>query len=329
MERYNFVFFLEAFWEFNRYIYTEVSKRDNVKSVIGFYPKNRLMQILFQLQHSRTTNKLFRLPFQSLWFDTYFTNDFPDKSKPIVFIFDAKWMEYDYMRDYAVWLRKKYPGCKLVANYIDIVATWKDCAKPDAIRDMFDILVTYDKDDAEKYNMHYHPTVYAEATISNPISVPDVDVFFVGAAKNRMKNILDTYDTLEKAGLNCYFYVLGAVPPYNQERRGIHYAERGEWLSYADCIQRVKHSKCILEIMQQGAKGETLRAWEAITYGKMLLTNNQAFKESKFYSPDYVSVISEDGGIDVEKVKSFECKPNPFKDQIIPENFLKYIAENL
>jgi hypothetical protein len=328
VDNYNFVFFLEAFFEFNKIIYTEISKRENVKSVIGFVPKNKFMKILFRLHHSKTTNKFFSLPFKSLWFNSYFKNDFVDQSKPIVFIFDAKWMQYDYMRNYVVWLRKKFSGCKLVANYIDIVSTWEDCAKPDAIRHLFDILVTYDKDDAQKYNMLYHPTVYAEATISRPNNMPMTDVFFVGLAKNRMKTILDTYDTLEKAGLNCYFYVLNAKPSDKQERRGINYVD-GKWLPYEDCIQYVQHTKCVLEIMQQGAKGETLRTWEAITYGKMLLTNNSAIMESKFYNPDYVSIISKNGEIETQRIKDYECRQNPLRTQITPEGFLRYISENL
>lgn len=319
---------MEDFFEFNRIIYAEVCKRPNVKSVLGFVPKNRFMKLLFQLQHSKTTNRHFKMPFKSLWFNSYFKNDFVDSQKPIVFIFDARWFEYDYMREYAKWLRKKYPNCKIVANYIDIVATWDDEAKPDALRKIVDILVSYDKDDAAKYNMLYHPTVYAEADIKTPNDTPNTDVFFVGAAKNRMKTILETYDTLEKAGLNCYFHVIDAKPPYKQERSGIHYVDK-VWMPYEKCIQFVQHTKCVLEIMQQGAKGETLRVWEAITYGKMLLTNNQSIKGSKFYSPDFVSVISEDGDIDVEKIKNFECKRNQFKDQIAPENLLKFIAEQL
>ncbi|MDO4524347.1 MAG: hypothetical protein Q4B61_03335 [Bacteroidales bacterium] len=329
MDKYNFVFFLEDFFEYNKVIYTEIGKRQNVRSVFGFYPENKILRILFQLQHSKTTNKYFSLPFKSLWFNTYFKNDFADSTKPIVFIFDARWLEYDYMREYAVWLRKKFPSCKLVANYIDIVATWEDSAKPDAIRNLVDLLVTYDKDDAKKYNMLCHPTVYSEAKISELNNTPMTDVFFVGAAKNRMQKILYAYDVLEKAGLNCYFYVMDAKPPYNQKRQGIHYVDKDEWLPYEKCIQFVQHTKCVLEIMQQGAKGETLRVWEAITYGKMLLTNNQSIKESKFYSLDYVSVISENGDIDVERIKKFESRPNPFKDQITPENFLKYIVEKL
>ena len=204
MDKYNFVFFLDALFEYNKVIYSEIGKRQNVRSVFGFVPKNKFMRKLFQLQHSKTTNRYFSIPFKSLWFGTYFKNDFIDPQKPIVFIFDARWLEYDYMRSYAMWLRKKYPGCKIVVNYIDIVATWKDCGKPDAIRGLADMLVSYDKDDAEKYGMYYHPTVYAEANISKPNNTPTTDVFFVGAAKNRMQKILETYDRLEKAGLNCY-----------------------------------------------------------------------------------------------------------------------------
>lgn len=328
MDKYNFVYFLEGFFEFNRMVFAEIGKRPNVKTIFEFYPKNKFMRLLYQLQHSMTTNKFFSLPFKSLWFDSYFKNDFEDPSKPIVFIFNARLLAYDYIREYAAWLKKKYPNCKLVVNYIDIVKTWPDCAKPDAIRHLFDMMISYDKDDAKKYNMEYHPTVYSEVKIDKPNETPVTDVFFVGGAKNRMKTILETYDALENAGLNCYFYVMDARPPYKQERRGIHYFD-DIWLPYEKCIQFVQNTKCVLEIMQQGAKGETLRVWEAITYGKMLLTNNQAIKESKFYSSDYVSLISEDGEIDVEKIKNFVSGPNPFKDQITPDKLLTFIAEKL
>ena len=81
--------------------------------------------------------------------------------------------------------------------------------------------------------------------------------------------------------------------------------------------------------MQQGAKGETLRVWEAITYGKMLLTNNSFMTKSRFYDPDYVCLISEDGEFDPQRIKDYVSKPNPFKDKILPEKFLTYIADNL
>lgn len=320
---------MESYFEYNKAIFTEIGKRDNVDSIFGFVPKNKFMKFLFQLQHSKTTNKKFSIPFKSIWFSTYFNNDFVDQSKPIIFIFDGRWLEYDYMREYAKWLRKKYPNCKLVANYVDIIATWKDAAKPDAIRKDFDMLISYDKNDAEKFNMHYHPTVYAETKTTKPNDKPKTDVFFVGAAKNRMQKILEAYDKLEKEGLNCYFYVLNASGPYKQERKGIHYEDNDVYLSYEDCIQYVQNSKCILEIMQEGALGETLRVWEAITYGKMLLTNNSFMPQSKFYDPDYVCMISKDGDFDVQRIKDFECKENPLKDKILPENLLKYIADNI
>lgn len=320
---------MEDFFEYNKIIFAKIGKEPNVKTIFGFYPNNKVLRVLYQLQHSKTTNKFFSLPLKSLWFNTYFKNDFANTNRPIVFIFDARLLEYDYIRDYVVWLKKKYSGCKLVVNYWDIVATWIDSAKPDAIRGMVDMLVSYDKDDAKKYNMYYHPTVYAEAKISKPNNTPESDVFFIGGAKNRMKTILETYDKLEKAGLSCLFYVMDANPPYNQERRGIHYISGKKWISYEECVQFVQHSKCVLEIMQQGARGETLRVWEAITYGKMLLTNNTFMRESRFYNPDYVSIISEDKEIDTQRIKDYVCKPNPFKSQITPDNLLRYIEENL
>ena len=81
--------------------------------------------------------------------------------------------------------------------------------------------------------------------------------------------------------------------------------------------------------MQHGAKGETLRVWEAITYGKMLLTNNSFMTKSRFNNPDYICLISEHGDFDAQRIKDYGCKPNPFKEKILPEIFLQYIADNL
>ena len=62
MDKYNFVLFLEGFFEFNRVIYAEIAKKPNVRTVMDFYPKNKALRMLYQLQHSKTTNKFFSLP---------------------------------------------------------------------------------------------------------------------------------------------------------------------------------------------------------------------------------------------------------------------------
>lgn len=55
-----------------------------------------------------------------------------------------------------------------------------------------------------------------------------------------------------------------------------------KFMTYQENIQHTLHTRCLLEIMQQGGLGYTQRVMEAICEGKKLLTNNSTIKEAPF-----------------------------------------------
>ena len=62
-------------------------------------------------------------------------------------------------------------------------------------------------------------------------------------------------------------------------------------MDYMSYLRNMQHTKCLLEVMQGGSEGLTLRAIEAICYNKMLLTSNTDIVSIDYYNKDYISII--------------------------------------
>ena len=62
----------------------------------------------------------------------------------------------------------------------------------------------------------------------------------------------------------------------------------------ADLIaENIKQSRAILDIVQSGQSGITLRPMEAMFYNKKLITNNIYIKEYDFYNPRNIFILQE------------------------------------
>jgi len=59
-------------------------------------------------------------------------------------------------------------------------------------------------------------------------------------------------------------------------------------------MKNIQKARCIIEIVQNGQKGSTLRPLEALACGKKLMTNNQFIKEYDFYLKENIFIIGED-----------------------------------
>ena len=81
---------------------------------------------------------------------------------------------------------------------------------------------------------------------------------------------------------------------YIQFREGLREGQgiKG-WMDYKEVIDIVKQSNCILEVVQEGQNGITLRTMEAVCYGKKLLTNNKNIVKYPFYDSKYISVFED------------------------------------
>lgn len=206
----------------------------------------------------------------------------------IFFIFLGCRLRY-CSEDYIKYIKRKYPNSRTVLFFTDIVS--KNTAfNYKQVKTNFDLVLTYDSLDAQKYGFLYHPTVYAKSEDKYTFSAKQLDIMFCGMAKDRFKLLCDLAELLEKKHLKFKFYVPDAKMHNNSIIK--------QSLTYYENIEMVAKSNCILEVQQKGATGYTLRTWEAISYNKKLLTNNSEIKKAPFYDPKYIQVFDDVDDID-------------------------------
>ncbi|GEM_PF-684975 len=271
------------------------------------------------------SHKEFWYPFYSRKFERQF-----DEARPLCFIVDADFFRLQAGFDnYINWLRRRYPNSRFVLFYQDLIEKYNGDSSIDNLRPLFDKVISFDKQDAQRYGTLYHPTVSSYIDPGDCSALPESDIYLLAHAKERLPLILAVYDHLTANGVNCRFLVLGVKRKSRIYRSGISYLNRP--ISYFENLQNVSRSRCVLEIMQKNAVGYTLRLWEAILYNKKFLTDNKGMVASDFYDPGYVSIFDNENleSIDLEFLKNAGIFDNRFKSRVTPDVLLEFVGASL
>lgn len=322
MLKHNFV--VVAPTEFSKFSFKDVLQDPGVHFYSSYNQNsnNFLLKKIIRLNFSKKINKYIRNPFSVIVNPKLFDLSFQENKKICMVFVGAAW--YLFNSTYIKYLRKHYPEIKLVLYMQDLVQANKNICI-DNTKQIFDLMISYDESDASKHKMVYYPTPYPNFIVNDDDSLEESDVYFCGKAKSfaRYKNILDVYRKCIDLGLKADFYV-SELPTEKMEKiSGIKYDVP---LTYEQNLQHVKKTKCILEVMQDGAVGYTPRLWESIIYDKHLLTNNESLKSSK-YTSEYVHYL-QDGLIDVKDwINQTAVYLKKEKDALSSMNFLKFIDD--
>ena len=324
--KYNYVLFDNGSIKKNKnnaddyyYICTEELRSMDSVRVIS-YPLD-YASILFH--KVRVAHAASGLPLQKLWYPFYFKDDFKDE-KQLCFIIYGYYITPDYIR----YLKRKYPGCKCALIHRDLISLWhkrnpKFTRK--MVEELFDLELTIDKKDAETYGIYHFDEIESKTEVNLSPEYPLSDVFFAGAAKDRLPSLIKIYDILSDSGLNCQFYITGADTPI--ARPGIQYARSN--MSYRQMLYYTVNSRCVMEINQGGAVGYTSRFLEAVMFNKLLVTNNMSIKESKFYNPQYIQCISNPDEINPDFIKQDITVDYQYNGEFSPKRLILQIEELL
>lgn len=270
-------------------VYKDLQNKPNIKCYKSYIDgiKSKFIQFLVRVDFNIRLNKYIRTPFKFLTYPLIFRNEFRD-GKPMCYVF----LENQYAvinTSYIDYLKRKNANAKFVLYMQDLVSSLP-YYNIDEYKNKFDLILSYDKGDCEKYNLVYNPTPYSSLGNLQHSTKEESDVYFCGYAKQRFKSILDVYDKCTNAGLKCLFFIMGVPKKEQIEHKGIIYDTP---ISYEENIAYIKQTKCILEIMQDNATGYTLRLWESIIYNKHLLSNNLSIKGSKYYDSGNVNFVQD------------------------------------
>ncbi len=157
---------------------------------------------------------------------------------------------------------------------------------------------TFDKNDAQKYNMKYNPQFYTK-NVKIQDEQNKYDVLFLGRPKTRKKDIVDLEKKLKEEGIQTNFKII---------------ENEKDYVSYDEYLKMIAESKCILDYNQEGQVGLSLRPMEALFLERKLITNNTDIKNYDFYNHDNIFILGEDN---INEIKEFINKPYKKIDQDI------------
>ena len=150
---------------------------------------------------------------------------------------------------------------------------------------------TFDYRDAEKYGFKLSNQIYRNIDAYRDRE-QDTDFFFVGCDKKRLAELDALKQKIEEEGFNCYFHVVSDKHTKKPEPR-ITLCAKKHNIPYSETLEWIGRSRCLVDIMQPGQTGLTLRPLEALFCKKKLLTNNPAIKNESFYHPNNVLILND------------------------------------
>ena len=159
---------------------------------------------------------------------------------------------------------------------------------------------TFDRGDAERYSQQLYSQFFRMVQKQTE-DEEEYDFYFIGFEKNRAEILGKLKEKLKD--YRCCFKV-------------IHHSS--ECIPYAQNIDNIKKARCIIEIVQKGQEGITLRPLEAIACGKKLLTNNTNIQQFDFYTPQNIVIWGKDDFSNIDKFINSTLLP------LHPSTCLKY-----
>lgn len=206
-------------------------------------------------------------------------------------------------------------------------------ATPEFVRratSLFDKIYTFERDKAPtlgaEYLPQFIPVGYEEAKSyrSLKFAARRPRCFFLGRDKGRSKSLAKLAHILENAGCEIDFSIVRDRT--SKEHLPYHIEQE---LDYSYSFLKALMSDVIVDIVQKGQTGWTLRILEAIYLNKKIISNNPELLNSEFYSEDRIFII---GVRDWSEISSFLAQGTPpfdsdFLYQYSPDSMLNSIKQ--
>ena len=155
-------------------------------------------------------------------------------------------------------------------------------------------LWTFDKTDADKYGWKYNEQFYFKPATEMVDTHNNKQTAFCACVdKGRYIVMKEIYNELLEANILCDFF---CVKENNKKYEKTDSFLVDKSLPYMIFLEHVKNSDIIVDIVQEGQNGITVRVLEALFYNKKLITNNKSIVNMPFYN-SYIYVYGYDNNI--------------------------------
>lgn len=222
----------------------------------------------------------------------------------------------------------KFKG-RIYLYYLDPISTAAsfDYAKKDNRQTEQLKIYSFEKKDCEKYGFHYNTLFFfkEDANFEGKTEEFWYDVFFIGADKNRVKDILEIKDVLEQKELRVKIHISKSTNKNDMlygKSIGFKYKPV---MQYEELLKNTKHTKAVLDIVPCNQEAVTLRVYEGLFLKRKVITNNINVKQYPFYCKDNIFIYGEDN---IDNICDFLEKPfnNDYSKYMEELDFEKWIG---
>lgn len=195
---------------------------------------------------------------------------------------------------------KIQPQCKRIFYTWD---SFKNHSHPTTILDLFHKRFTFDRIDAQKYNIGFRPLYFIDRyreVFSEKKQSTKYDLLFLGTAHSDryiISNKIADWCRQHNFTSYCYYYMHGKLVYYYKRLFDKTFKTFDvnklsfKSLTTDEIIALYKQSKVILDINHPGQIGLTMRTFEAIGAGKKMITTNRDIENYPFYNPQNIMII--------------------------------------
>ena len=240
----------------------------------AFYP-DRLNVFLKVCRRATLSLGIFRKLF---WYGPWF-NKLQTYERIIIFAINGIQPIVD---DISVTLTK---GVKPIVFFWDPVFRVKECLNYSLTK------WSFDSGDCQMYKMSFNSTFYfkeiVKVSVGDNLAI-DNDIYFTGLTKGRAGLIHDLDNQFQALGVKSNFIL---IEDDSKSRT-----------TFLQNLKNIKQTSAILDIVQDGQCGLTVRVMESIFWKKKLVTNNKNIIHEKFYDSTWIFIL----GVDkLENLKHF------------------------
>ena len=199
-------------------------------------------------------------------------------------------------------LRFFFPNIRIKYCYNNIVKS-KASISPDVLFRYSIEGWSWDLQDCKLYNLNYNKPSFNKELLHRSNS-NKYDVCFIGKEKGRYETVARLQKLLEKMGFICYIKIM---PNYSFLLKFRSYYSKP--ISYEDYLDIVASSRCIIDLVQEGQAGTTMRVLEALFSQKKLITNNVSLASYDFYDKQNIFILGRDPLDSLSAFLGSEFKP--------------------
>lgn len=244
--------------------------------------------------------------------------------KPIILFLNSAFTEIRYPADALLYLKRAYDAT-FVLYYIDTISRGVSIyANYLRKKEVFDLIYTFDKDDAYKYELMFWETPYSKMRLN--IS-SKFDLYFCGVDTDRIETI-QTISRVPELDYSMDLIEVSGSGVFKRNNRIVLQRVK-DVMPYKIVLEKTLEVNCILEIVRPGQVGFTLGVFEAVVYNKKLLINNENIIEFPFYNSRFMRVFKKVEDIDWKWVKSKEKVDYHYDGSFSPLKFIEEINDRV